>query len=495
MLSSFAYKGGNRVALFFMIFGSVCLPLILVATNGSIVVGVAFLVVLLVVLVTLYRLDWGFNLFIAAVLLSDNYNIPGFEPLTFKAGYLLTLNVLVPGLGVGALTPMEIHLLFLVLVWALHMALNKQIRPRPVSFGIPAILFFIWIGVATVYGIVTGGDKMKSIWEIRGSLYLGIVCFFVSQVITTRKQLTTLVWICIGSMAVKASQAADRFIELGFSMGTFRALAAHEDPIILVTLFILLVGFMSFGCHSGQKRALVWLLLPMTIGFYAANRRAGYIAFLFCILAFIVLLPPKIQSRAIKVAIVCAVLFAAYLRIYWNDYGRIAQFAQAVKSAVSTDYQDMRREDYLSGLARDQENYNLAMTLRRQPLGLGFGKQHDWIIMNYGEFSMKGYITHNQILWLLVKSGPIGFFLFLFFMNSVLFHGSMGFTKMRDPYLMAVLAMCILAIPNQIIATYVDMGFHRFRSMTYLGLLIGLIPVIKSFGESVPSAEAGMKNG
>lgn len=460
-----------------MLVGSVLVSLIMIVTDGNAMLGAGFIAVLAVVLVTFYRLDWGLFIFLASFLVFDNVAVFGFDTWTYKAMYMATLNVAFPSLAVGGFTPMEIHMIFLILVWILLLATRRNLHYQHTPLQIPATIFSLWLLVMTTYGIASGGDPLKAVWDVRAMFYLVVMCFLVPQIITTNKQIRIAMWICIGSLAFKALQAAIRFIGNGFSMGGFRALAPNEDPILMVPLFVLLVGMVIFGSRSSQRNTM-WILLPTFImGFYAANRRAAYISLLICGLAFVVLLTPEIRRRAIKIIIPASLLFALYLAVFWNSPS--AELAQAVKSAMVRDPSKIRREDYTSGLARDQENYNLAVTFRRLPFGLGFGKKHDFAIENWGNFILRGYITHNQILWLLIKSGPVGFFLFLFLLNTALFYGASIFSKLRDPYLMAVCASCIIVVLDQIIISYVDMGLTRFRCTAYLGLLLGLFPAIQ----------------
>lgn len=478
VLSWFGLEREAAMALTGVVSGSLLLSYVLVRTNGSIVSGVGLVTVMTVILLTLRRLDWGFYIFLGAVLISDNFAIPGFEPWTATLGYLITINSTRPGLPLGAFTPMELHLLFLISLWIVTIAVRKDVQFHRIPGGIPAILFFLWLFASVAYGSMTGGDTNRALWQIRSFLYLGIMFAFVPQIITRKDQIRNVLWVIIVTLGYKGWQAAKRYIDLGYSFGEYRALAAHEDPVLLVTVFLFLFCLIFFGGPAPQRRVILLILLPLLLGFYAANRRAAYICLLISMIVLAVLVPDKVRARVLTVLIVFGIFFGAYLAVYWNDeYGSKAQFAQAVKSALTKDPKEMRPEDYYSGLARDQENYNLAVTLQRLPLGLGFGKQHDWAIINFGSFSLKGYATHNEILWLLVTSGPVGFFFFFLFLNSILFSGSGILSRLRDPYLMAVCAMCIIEIPNHIIHTYVDMGFTRARSMTYLGLLMGLISV------------------
>jgi hypothetical protein len=169
-----------------------------------------------------------------------------------------------------------------------------------------------------------------------------------------------------------------------------------------------------------------------------------------------------------------------YLITFWNSYGRMAMVANAVRTTIFAYDRNEAGTEYASGLAREQENYNLAVTFRHAPvLGIGFGQQHDWAIRNYGAFALKGYVTHNQILWFLVKSGAVGYFLFFLILNGMAMYGGYVFTKLKDPYLQAVCAMCIIAILNQIVTAHVEQQLINSRCMTYLGLLMGLIAAVE----------------
>ena len=89
------------------------------------------------------------------------------------------------------------------------------------------------------------------------------------------------------------------------------------------------------------------------------------------------------------------------------------------------------------------------------------------------------YIPHNQVLWLAVKLGAIGYFLFFIFVDAFLFKGAMIFSRIRDPYLKSVCAVCIIAIINQLVVSYFDMQLTWYRNMIYLGLLMGLLPTLE----------------
>ncbi len=473
----------NGLVTVLMIITSMLLPLIVISNNGNVVFALSALIIISVIFLSFYRLHWGFYIFLVLVFAADGYDIAGLRPWTYTIYYLMTFNVIFKGLGVGVLTPMEVHLIFLVFVWVVLLVVKKDIKIQPVPFWGPAALCFSWLIGSVVYGTMRGGDPMMALWEVRALSYLAILFFFVPQILNNKEQIQTIFWILIWGISFKAYQAIDRFVRLGFDFGGKRTLANHEDPLFIVTLFFLLLGLITYGGHSGQKKALKYLMLPLLMGFYVANRRATYAAFAAGVIMFAILLSKEQLQKSLKYMVAFGIVFVIYLAVYWNSYGRIAMVASAVKSTYLSaigDTKNINYADYTSGLARDQENYNLAVTFRKAPiLGIGFGNQHEWAIMNYGMFALKGYITHNEILWLITKSGAIGFFLFFFFINCIILRGAMVFNKLKDPYLRVVCAVCIIAVFGQIVVSYVDMQLTFFRNMVHLGVLTGLIPVIE----------------
>jgi hypothetical protein len=473
---------GSKVILYaLVIFVSILFSFLIVGNQGNLFWAVATLGALIIAVITFYRLDWGYYVLIGMVLFSDRFPILSFRPFTYTIFYLTTINTINPGIGVGVLTSNEIHVIFLIAVWIIVAAVTKRITIAPVPFKKISIACLLWIIWSVVYGRLQGGDMQMAFWEIRALPLLFIMFWFTPQIIRTKKQIVEMLWVVLIIMTFKALQGVGRFIDLDFTFGGFRALTNSEDPVFFITLFLLLFGVLIFRDYSSQRRGLIWFFIPLLMGFYLGNRRATYASFGVSIIAYWILLPAEHKKRLAKHLIVFSIIFAVYLAAYWNSYGRLAVVANAVRTTLFAYDKKEAGEDYSSGLAREQENYNLAVTFRRAPiLGIGFGQQHDWVIRNYGAFALKGYITHNQILWFLIKSGAIGYFLLFLFLNGMVMYGAYVFKKLKDPYLQAVCAMCIVAILNQLVTAHVEQQLINSRCMTYLGLLMGLIGVVES---------------
>lgn len=466
---------------------------VIIASQGNFYIETAFIGILAMVALTIYRLEWGFYLLVGMVLISDRYQIASFRPFTYTMSYLTTINTINPAIGVGVLTSNEIHVIFLIAVWIIIAAFTKRITIRPIPLKIISIACLLWIVWSVVFGRIQGGDMQMGLWEIRALPLLFILFWFTPQIIRTKKHIEQLLWVVIVTITFKALQGIERFIELDFTFSNYRALTNSDDPVFFITLFLLLFGILIFNAQSSQRRWLLLLFFPLLLGFYLGNRRATYASFGISIIAYWFLLPAENKRKLSKYLAVFSLVFVVYLAAYWNSYGRLAIVANAVRSTIFAYDKNEAGTDYASGLAREQENYNLAVTFRRAPiLGIGFGQQHDWAIHNYGSFALKGYVTHNQILWFLVKTGAVGYFWFFLFLNGMAMYGGYVFTKLNDPYLKAVCAMCIIAVLNQLVTAHVEQQLINSRCMTYLGVLMGLIPVVEFIEKETVASQASM---
>lgn len=454
---------------------------VLVASQGNLIAGVAFLAAVVVIGVSWYRLDWGFNLFAATVLLCDQFTIPGFEPFTYKISYFLNLkeNPYLPPLSAGVINPLELHLLLLFAVWFFVAAARGRVAIRRVPAAAAVILFFGSVGWSLWYGLSNGGEILPALWEVRALSYFGLVYFLVPQIYTTKPQIAGLLAVCIAAISFKAFQGISRFIRLGFTFYGLPTLTNHEDPVFFATLMVLVVALVLFGARCRQRTALLLLLLPLTVGFITAQRRAAYASTIAMSAAFVVLLPSRERRLLVTSSLPVLVLLGIYGFAGWDSEGKWAGPVRLFKSGLTTD-KETSGERYYSNLYRDIEKYDLAQTVRKSPLGgRGFGNKYDMPIELVPiPFLLRDYIPHNQVLWLLVKMGAAGFFFFWLFVDTYLFEGAGLLLRLRDPYLRAVCAMAIVAILNQIVASYYDLQLTYYRNMVYLGILMGLLPAL-----------------
>jgi hypothetical protein len=478
-------KEQARTSLY-LIAGSIVAAVILVVTRGKISVPVAFIAISVVVILTFYRLVWGFLTFIGMVLTFDQFIPVEFFGSRTVLGveYFQNLKSLpaLSGVGFAVMTPMEIHLFFIIIVWLLQIAFKKRVMLNRIPVSPAAILFFIWLVFAFVNGMRRGGDFLVALWELRALFYMGIMYFFVPQIIQTKKDIRNLIWVCIVAIAIKAFQGIVRFISIGFTLDGYSVLTNHEDPLFFISLLILFLGWKLFGHKDRQRTAIALLIIPMIIGFIVAQRRAAFGSLVISLVTFFLLLPRKEQISFLKPLVPTIVIVGLYLAAFWSSDGStpLSRPAIFIRSAFYTSEQGAA-DSYSSNFYREMENYDLAFTIRRLPLeGIGFGNKYDQpITLPAIPFPLKDYIPHNEILWLMVKTGAIGFFLFCFFMTAYMFQAASTFSNLQDPYLKAICIVSIVGILGQIVVSYYDLQLTFYRNMAYLGLIMGLLPCLE----------------
>jgi hypothetical protein len=466
---------------------SAFLAMVIIQTNGNAFTAFGLLVLLGILFISAYKTVWGFYVFILFVLLFDQFGPPGFSDITSQTYFFSNLNIIpyLPRFDQGVVNPLEILLFLIVSSWLVAGGIRRELKLTPVKNGY-LLLFFLVVVMALGYGMSRGGDFVISLWETRAFFYMGLMLLFLPQIITTRKDVESLVWIFIVAISFKAFQGAYRFASLGFSFGRwpniYETLTNHEDPVFSVTLFVLLVGLVLFKANQSQRRTLQWLSIILVIGFVAGQRRAAYASLMASMCVVIVLLDNQHRKAFLKGFLAFTIVFGLYLAAFWNSENRLGSVAKQFRSTVTGEGGVRGEKDNNSTLYRLIENYNLAYTFRSSPaIGRGFGMPFDtplrlWTI----DINKLGkYMPHNQILWIFVKTGVVGALVFWMFFNSFVFRGTRVFVKLTDPYLKAVCLMCVAAVVNQLVVSYVDMQLTWYRNMIYLGALLALITVIE----------------
>lgn len=465
--------------------------------NVALVTGILYLA--FVLLLSLFRIDYSLYLFIFSVLLFEQFAIPGFPSITHDVSFFSNLKEIsyVPFFAAGVISPFEIHILFITIALLLHIAIRKDFAMKAITVWGSFLFFFACLAMAFLNGMRTGGDFLVALWEVRALFYLCLMYLIVPQILDSKKQINLLFWVIIIGITIKALQGVARFVELGFTTGGFAVLTNHEDPVFMVTLFVLLIGFLLYRTGGKQKLWLLVSLLVLFAGFYVAQRRATYGSLMVSITAVFLILPALKRVQFLKYFVPLLSILLIYGFVFWNNTGRAGRPVQMVKSAFVKPDLKTNFDDYSSNLYRINENYNLAHTVvNHTALGTGFGKRYDQPIpLVRIRFTLRDYIPHNQIYWILVKMGAVGFFAFWFFFNCFVAKGTQVFARLSDPYLKAITLVIVIAVINQMVVSFYDLQLTYYRSMIYLGCLMGLLPVIVNIDREQKSRGDSNKGG
>ncbi len=462
---------------------SLLVSYILIRRGGSVRAALGFATGVVVLLVTFYRVDWGFFIFISMVLAFDQFHIPQVDPITYRIQYFDNIKQItyLPHISALVMNPLEVQLFLMLLAWFIAISVRKQTKIQHIQLWGLAIILLISILAQLIHGLKTGGKFLPSLWEIRAIFYFGFLYFFVPQIIQTEDQIKILLWIFIIFISFKALQGAVRFVALGLSFGGRETLTNHEDPVFISLLFYFLLSLIIFDCKNKQRKALLFLFALLVLGFFAGQRRAAYAGFFISFIAFVILLNKKERLLLLKAFYPFFIFGIIYCAVFWNIDSKLGEPVELIKSGLTTNKKE-DGERYLSNLYRKFERFDLSATFRTSPvIGIGFGKEYKRPIpLANISFPLRDYIPHDEILWVLVKTGAIGFFIFWFFFDSIIIYGTMLSKKLKDPYLRSVCIIIVIAIINQMVVSYFDLQLTYYRNMIMLGTLCGLLPALKS---------------
>src|SRR5438445_660941 len=205
----------------------------------------------------------------------------------------------------------------------------------------------------------------------------------------------------------------------------------------------------------------------------------------------------ELPRRGLVLGAVVALLLGGYILAFGQDSGPLGEPIRAVRSVADPSAVSVR--DQLSTAWRDIEDRNIEYTMRQLPLtGVGLGQQYlfqEEPPKLWG-FTYWRYTTHNAVLWLWLKAGPLGGFALWFLVARVLIVGSHLFVGLRDPWLRWMATLPVLLVLVQLVFSSVELGLTYSRTMICLGTVLGLGAVVFELGRpALASAPAPSRGG
>jgi hypothetical protein len=252
------------------------------------------------------------------------------------------------------------------------------------------------------------------------------------------------------------------------------------------------VALLALGVRTRLSFAVLAIQPLILLTLVLTERRVGFIGLGVGLVIVTILTFSVDPRRALVLATVLVVAAGAYVVAFWDASGAIAEPVRAVKSIVDPSSVSVR--DMLSNVFREIENRNIARTVRVFPLtGVGLGQQYLIVeVPQWLDFGYWRYMTHNGLLWIWLKAGPLGAFMFWFLVARVVLLGSSWYGRLRDDRLQWVPALPVILIAAQIIFAAVELGIINSRTMIVLGATCGFGPYL---GELAASRAASASSG
>ena len=462
--------------------------------------GVAIVALLLLFIPVLMwrRTDATPVVLLVAALLVEQYHVTVTPNTTGAPAPTIPLTSSIPlfsGIGSLHIEPADI---LLVIAFAVYLLKGAELAPRrlrsPLALSVAGVVTVVLFGLAV--GAAHHFNVRVALQETRPYIYLAAAFAITALLIRSRSAIQTMLWGLVVCEPLKSLQGVVLYIETRSWASPPESLLGHEEAYFFA-LYILLVAALWMFAIKGSLRRTATTLLPLVIfADLVNNRRAAWLVLGGGLAALIVIgyacLPERrrVIARAVAVLIVASV---AYLPIFWNASGPLAEPAHAIRSAFSADPRDQA-----SDLYREQENANLEYNIRQGGvLGKGFGIPIDYAlpIVNIQAIDPDIlYIPHNGVLYQLMRMGVFGGLAFWSMLGCGIVAGC-RLARAPDKLLAAVGALVACALVGYALEGATDQGFYFYRVAFATGALLGLAEAARHLlagrGSTLATAPAG----
>lgn len=440
------------------------------------------LVVAFVAVLVLARPIAGIYLLFGAALLFEQFEISGLSPLTAQTHFFENLTTFSP--VPIRLSMSDLLAIGILVSWGLRRLARQN---APVRLGPLAVVLAAYAAAFVYAGIVGaarggGWDPIIALAEARGALYLCLLYFLTANLVRERSQLVVLLWEFGLIVGVKAAQGIGNYIEMRDSADSLEAVTSHEDVVFFGAAIGLTLVMALLVSRTRIFYVLCTLLPVILVCELLTQRRAGFAAL--AVVLLVVAMMSFVERRRLTLILLGISLVGAslYSVAFWNSSSRLAEPLRIVRAVVDPNAVSWR--DQSSDAWREIENSNIAFTMRQLPLtGVGLGQQYLFAVEPppLTTFVYWRYIAHNAVLWVWLKGGPFAAFAFWWFVGLALIRGLRLYRGLSDPYLRAAAALPVLLVAAQVIFSSVDLGLTYNRTMTVLGVALGLTAPLQAW--------------
>lgn len=437
-----------------------------------------------------FRPRLGLYLLLFNAIFLEQWGIVGLNPLTAQSPFYQTLAG-TAGLPISV-SPVEMVLLLTLAAGVLPRVVRRDGTFVRGPLFAPLMLFMTFVVASLAYGAVGGGGAgpfdIKAAWaETRSFFYLAVTYVLACNLIRTRAQLRTFIWLFIAAIGIKTVQAVVRYIEVRANGLRVEAITSHEDVVFFAGFILLLSGLLLFGTRleaavRPQARLMLAVLPLLVFTLLMTNRRLGFVVLAAGLALVALLLLRTRRALFLRVAPLFLLGVGIYTAAFWNATGAVGMPIRSFRSMIVP----TTERDRLSNTWRDLENLNITYNIRSAPVtGLGFGRPYSFIVsqppLDATGFTYWRYITHNAVYWVWMKMGLIGFILFWNLAGSAIILGIVTFRRLRDGYLQSLALVVAGVVLMQVLFSYGDLGLTYSRSMIFLGCMLGVLARLPAF--------------
>jgi O-Antigen ligase len=424
-------------------------------------------------------------MFLALVLQDPNDGSPiaDWSPPFAGAGAALLDHLKAPGRALGFVDWASFSVMDLLLVTLLLIAYSRRMLkskldttdrlPTPTPMLRLAAVSLIGTAITLLWGLATGGEVSKALWQLNRVMYLPVLFYLFQQGLRGPQDLSALLKVIIFAAVYKSLIAL--FVVANFSVlpspenGSTRPVYAtgHQDSVLYATAFATLLVLLLERV-GGVKRALrrTLLLLPIIgAGIWANNRRTAWVQVGAVFGAVYLMTGPNPVKRAIQRALLLLVpVLTIYLVVGWNRAGGVFAPAQTLRSVI-----DPKSDG--SSMWRELENFDLLQTLKAYPLlGIGYGHPYLEIVkLPAVAYDLETYCPHNSLLGIWAYAGVFGFTTLTLLWVCGIYFAVRTYHAAREPDVRAGALSIVGAFVVYLIQCWADLGIGSWVGVFIIG--------------------------
>ena len=388
---------------------------------------------------------------------------------------------------------------YILAVLAIIIISRMLFRQRPLYGGklfYPYIFFLACIAMGVLHGLTSGGNFRIIVLEVRPFWYLFVSYILAFNTVSKVSHVRNILWITIIGTAVKGVQGVYIvYAYLGGHIEGHNEIMAHEQSFFFILVLLLLALMFLHHRQSPFMWAILLSLPCLLIALVANNRRADYVALLVGIgvaWALIIVIKPASRRILVPALVFCVLLGGAYVLAFQHASGPLGLPANAVISVFKPSATDAR--DTASNLYRTIEDYDLKFTESQSPiLGYGFGKPflQPQVLPDVAQIDPYYlYIPHNNILWIWMRLGPLGYFALWNLIGSGIVFGCLIARRLKNPELRTFAIFTVAALVMEVIVAYSDYQFYFYRNVIYVGILLGTLLKLPAIARAMSPEES-----
>ena len=380
-------------------------------------------------------------------------------------------------------SPFELILLLGCIFGTVKAVFTHRVGMRGGALLAPILAYLACVLFGVLHGLGSGGEFTKALFEVRAQAYVFIAYLIALNCGQDAQDATrSALWSTVICIGIKGLLLSFRYlITLGGHTIAEQGVGAHEESFFF-DMFVMLYLVLKMGNVEPRMRTVMLCLLPFVLLANLANMRrtaTGALALAVPTLLFLSYVGFANRRKFIvQLAVGIVAVAAVYLPAFWNSDGAIGQPARAIRSQF-----DPSARDQSSDLYRVEEDANLMATMRTEPVfGYGYGKPIIQVAVMEDLTDIDPlilYLTHDQILWIWMRLGTIGFIVFWIMIANWLIRASQAAADSElTPLARSLGVFVAVIVVSQLMFGLYDMQLANMRNMLFTGTFLGVLAAL-----------------